>query len=119
MKRSFAIVAGVVLSIIALMAVDARLSGRSFASTAAASGATEIKIDNFSFTPPTITIKAGTEVRWTNRDDIPHTVVADDKSFKSKALDTDEQFSFTFAKPGTYNYFCSIHPKMAAKIVVE
>lgn len=116
MKRVFTIVSGVVLSIIALVAVDARLSA---SSTAAASGATEIKIDNFSFTPATITIKAGTEVRWINRDDIPHTVVADDKSFKSKALDTDEQFSFTFAKPGTYNYFCSIHPKMTAKIVVQ
>jgi plastocyanin len=80
---------------------------------------TAIKIDNFSFTPATVTIPAGTTVRWTNRDDIPHTVVSDDKIFKSKALDTDEQFTYTFTKPGTYSYFCSIHPKMTAKIVVQ
>jgi plastocyanin len=78
-----------------------------------------VKIDNFSFTPATITVPVGTTVRWTNRDDIPHTVVADDKTFKSKALDTDEQFTYTFTKPGTYNYFCSIHPKMTAVVVVK
>jgi plastocyanin len=79
----------------------------------------EVNIDNFSFSPPTITVKAGTTVTWTNRDDIPHTVVADDKSFKSKVLDTGEKFTFTPTKPGTYGYFCSIHPKMTAKLVVE
>jgi plastocyanin len=78
-----------------------------------------VKIDNFSFTPATITIPVGGEVRWTNRDDIPHTVVADDKSFKSKALDTDEEFAYTFSKPGTYKYFCSLHPKMTATVVVQ
>ncbi len=78
-----------------------------------------VKIDNFSFSPATITVPAGTTVRWTNHDDIPHTVVSDDKTFKSKVLDTDEQFTYTFTKPGTYNYFCSIHPKMTAKIVVR
>ena len=78
-----------------------------------------VKIDNFSFSPATITVAAGTTVRWTNRDDIPHTVVSDDKTFKSKVLDTDEQFTYTFTKPGTYSYFCSIHPKMTAKIVVQ
>src|SRR5437868_14024938 len=80
----------------------------------------EVKIDNFSFSPPTVTIAAGTQVTWTNHDDIPHTVVSDDKTtFKSRALDTDEKFSFTFTKPGTYSYFCSIHPKMTAKVVVQ
>ena len=79
----------------------------------------EVKIDNFSFTPPTITVPAGTTVRWTNRDDIPHTVVSDDQSFKSKAMDTDEAFSQTFTKPGTYSYFCSIHPHMTGKVVVQ
>ena len=85
------------------------------------SPASEVKIDNFSFTPPVLTIPAGTTVTWINRDDIPHTVVSTDdaKTFKSKALDTDEKFSFTFAKPGTYPYFCSIHPKMTAKVVVQ
>jgi plastocyanin len=78
-----------------------------------------VKIDNFSFSPATITVPLGTTVRWTNRDDIPHTVVSDDKTFKSKALDTDEDFTYTFTKPGTYGYFCSIHPKMTAKVVVQ
>ena len=79
----------------------------------------EVKIDNFSFTPATITIPAGTTVRWTNHDDIPHNVVSNDKSFKSKVMDTDESFSYTFAKAGTYEYFCSIHPKMTGKVVVQ
>ena|ERR1700676_821115 len=79
----------------------------------------EVKIDNFSFGPGTLTVPAGTTVTWTNRDDIPHTVVSDDKVFKSKVLDTDEKFSYTFTKPGTYGYFCSIHPKMIGKVVVQ
>ena len=85
-------------------------------------GATvEVKIDNFSFSPATITVAAGTTVRWTNRDDIPHTVVSTDdaKTFKSKVLDTDEKFSFTFSKAGTYTYFCSLHPKMKGTVVVQ
>src|SRR5882762_11086735 len=76
----------------------------------------EVKIDNFSFGPAELTVAVGTTVTWTNVDDIPHTVVSDDKVFKSKALDTDEKFSFTFDKPGTYPYFCSLHPKMTAKV---
>ena len=79
----------------------------------------DVKIDNFSFSPPTITIAAGTTVKWTNRDDIPHTVVNDDQKFQSKTLDTDESYTYTFTKPGTYPYFCSIHPKMTGKIVVQ
>ena len=81
----------------------------------------EVKIDNFSFGPPTLTVSAGTTVTWTNRDDIPHTVTSSDdpKVFKSKVLDTDEKFSFTFTKAGTYPYFCSIHPKMTAKVIVQ
>lgn len=84
------------------------------------SAATEVKIDNFTFAPVTLTVTPGTTVKWLNRDDIPHTVVSEDKStFKSKALDTDDSFSYTFTKPGTYTYFCSIHPKMTAKVVVQ
>ena len=79
----------------------------------------QVKIDNFSFAPATITVSAGTSVRWVNHDDIPHNVVSEDKSFKSKVLDTDEEFTYTFAKPGTYTYFCSIHPKMTGKVVVQ
>jgi len=82
---------------------------------------TEVKIDNFSFGPVTLTVPVGTTVTWTNRDDIPHTVVSTDdpKTFKSKVLDTDEKFSFTFSKAGTYPYFCSIHPKMTGKVIVQ
>lgn len=82
---------------------------------------TEVTIDNFSFGPTALTIQVGTKVTWTNRDDIPHTVVSTDdlKTFKSKALDTDEKFSFAFSKAGSYSYFCSIHPKMTGKIIVQ
>jgi plastocyanin len=81
----------------------------------------EVKIDNFSFGPVTLTVPVGTTVTWINHDDIPHTVVStdDSKTFKSKVLDTDEKFSFTFGKTGTYPYFCSIHPKMAGKVIVQ
>ena len=80
---------------------------------------TEVKIDNFAFGPQTLTVQAGTTVTWTNRDDIPHSVVSGDGAFKSKALDTDDKFSFTFAKAGTYSYFCGLHPKMTGKVVVH
>jgi plastocyanin len=80
---------------------------------------TMVKIDNFSFTPADVTVPVGSSVKWVNHDDIPHNVVSNDKIFKSKALDTDEAFTFTFDKPGTYTYFCSIHPKMTGKIVVQ
>ena len=79
----------------------------------------EVKIDNFSFGPASITVAAGTTVTWINRDDIPHTVVSADSVFKSKALDTDEKFTYTFSKAGTYSYFCSLHPKMTGQIVVR
>jgi plastocyanin len=79
----------------------------------------EVKIDNFSFGPQAQNVPVGTTVTWTNRDDIPHTVVSTDGVFKSKTLDTDEKFSYTFAKAGTFAYFCSIHPKMTGKVVVQ
>jgi plastocyanin len=78
-----------------------------------------VKIDNFTFTPATVTVPVGTQVTWTNHDDIPHNVVNDDQTIKSKVLDTDEKFTFTFTKPGTYAYFCSLHPKMTGKVVVQ
>jgi plastocyanin len=81
--------------------------------------AVEVKIDNFSFGPAAITVAVGTTVTWTNRDDIPHTVVSNDKIFKSRVLDTDEKFSYTFTNPGTYPYFCSVHPKMTGKVIVQ
>jgi len=79
----------------------------------------EVKIDNFSFGPQTVTVPIGATVTWTNRDDIPHTVVSTDGVFKSKVRDTDEKFSYTFTKAGTYPYFCSVHPKMTGTIVVQ
>ena len=79
----------------------------------------KVTIDNFSFSPPDITVKPGTTVTWVNQDDVPHTVVSNDKKFRSKALDTDDKFSFTFTDPGTYEYYCSVHPKMTAKVTVK
>jgi plastocyanin len=81
--------------------------------------AASITIDNFSFTPKEITVAAGTTITWVNHDDVPHTVVSPDKKFRSKALDTDDQFSFMFTDPGTYNYFCSVHPIMTGEIIVK
>jgi amicyanin len=78
-----------------------------------------VKIDNFTFDPPRLTVKAGTTVTWYNEDDIPHTVAAVGKQFRSKALDTDGKFSFTFTTPGSYEYFCSLHPHMTGVVVVE
>ena len=82
------------------------------------SSATAVKVADFSFTPADTTIKVGQTVTWTNDDDIPHTVVATDKSFRSKVLDTGQSFSFTFAKPGQIAYFCSLHPMMTGKVTV-
>jgi plastocyanin len=85
-----------------------------------AAPAEAVSIDNFTFTPASLTVKAGTTVTWTNRDDIPHGIAASDNGFKkSKAMDTDDSFSFTFTTPGTYKYFCYIHPHMTGTIVVE
>jgi plastocyanin len=79
-----------------------------------------VTIGNFTFGPATLTVAPGTTVTWTNGDDIPHTVVSDDKTtFKSKVLDSGDSFSFTFEKAGTYPYFCSIHPHMTGKVVVK
>jgi plastocyanin len=78
-----------------------------------------VKIDNFTFAPQRITVKAGTTVTWDNEDDIPHTIASSTKLFKSKVIDTDGKFSFTFTTPGVYEYFCSLHPHMTGTIVVE
>ncbi len=81
---------------------------------------TAVTIDNFTFTPASLTVKAGTTVTWTNKDDIPHGIGATNNAFKkSPALDTDDSYSFTFTTPGTYQYFCYLHPKMVGTIVVQ
>ena len=90
-----------------------------FAVAQAAPSEVEVKIDNFSFGPQSITVSPGTKVTWKNRDDIPHTVVSNEGIFKSRVLDTDDTFSFTFEKTGTYPYFCSVHPKMTGQVVVK
>jgi plastocyanin len=82
-------------------------------------GTNAVTIDNFSFGPMQLEVAAGTQVTWINKDDVPHTVVSVDHKFKSRALDTDEKFSSTFQDAGTYEYFCSVHPKMTGKIVVK
>ena len=79
----------------------------------------QIVIENFSFQPATLTVKAGTKVTWVNRDDVPHTATDTEKRFNSKTLDTDDQFAFTFEQPGTYNYYCALHPKMTGQIIVK
>jgi len=89
------------------------------AATVSRAADTEVKIDNFTYNPQQITVKAGTTVTWTNHDDIPHTVTSKTGIFKSNALDTDDAFSFTFATPGSYPYFCALHPHMTGSIVVE
>ena len=81
---------------------------------------TAASIDNFTFTPQTVTVKTGTTVTWTNNDDIPHGIAWMKNAFtKSKALDTDDSYSLTFTTPGTYAYFCYIHPHMTGTLVVE
>ena len=109
MRRLFlaAVLKTVCLMFIALLASPAFAADKS------------VTIDNFTFNPQHLTIKAGTTVIWTNQDDIPHTIASPTKAFKSKVLDTDDKFSFTFTTPGEYAYFCSLHPHMTGTIVVE
>jgi len=80
--------------------------------------AREVVVDNFSFAPATTSVPVGSTITWTNRDDVPHNIVSTEQRFKSPVLDTDEQFSHRFDAPGSYKYFCSIHPKMTGRIVV-
>jgi plastocyanin len=94
-------------------------SGKVAASDQPSATNAEVKIDNFVFGPQTVTVPVGATVTWTNLDDIPHTVVSTDGVFKSKVRDTDEKFSYTFTKAGTYSYFCSVHPKMTGTVVVK
>jgi plastocyanin len=107
--------AAVIIAIVLLLAGSPNVTANAQPSAAN----TEVKIDNFSFGPATITVPVGATVTWTNRDDIPHTVVSTDGVFKSKVRDTDETFSYTFAKAGTYPYYCSVHPKMTGQVVVQ
>jgi len=119
MKRNSFRIAGVAASVI--MAIVLLVAGSpTVAANDQPSGAkAAVNIDNFVFGPQTITVSVGTTVTWTNKDDIPHTTVSTDGVFKSKVMDTDEKFAYTFTKPGTYPYFCSVHPRMTGKVVVQ
>jgi plastocyanin len=112
-KRKIGIVLSLALAIIALGALH------KLAAHPIDAANVEVKIDNFTFAPTTLVVRKGTQITWTNRDDIPHTVVENNKLFKSHVLDTNEKFTFTPTQPGTYKYYCSIHPKMTAEVVVE
>ena len=116
MKNSIA--ARVCLAAVAALACLG-MAGRAAVGADLWSANKEVKIDNFTFGPAEVTVPVGATVMWANRDDIPHTVVSTDKVFRSKVLDTDQRFSFTFSTPGTFSYYCSIHPKMTGKVVVQ
>ena len=113
--RIASVVLPVMIAVVLLLAGSSRVRASDQPSTANVA----IKIDNFVFGPQAITVPVGTTVTWTNRDDIPHTAVSTDGVFKSKVMDTDEKFSYTFTKAGTYSYFCSVHPKMTGQVVVK
>ena len=99
--------------------VAAAVRGKTLSKAAAVpAGPVAVHISNFTFGPKIATVKIGQTVTWTNDDDIPHTVVATDKSFRSKVLDTGQSFSFTFTKAGQVAYFCSLHPMMTGKVTV-
>ncbi|HET8890893.1 MAG TPA: cupredoxin family copper-binding protein [Candidatus Angelobacter sp.] len=116
MKRTVSTLSVAALAIMLLMMAG---RARTFGAAVEDKSTVPVKIDNFVFSPNPLTVPVGSTIRWTNQDDIPHNVVSDDKTFKSKALDTDETFTYTFTKPGTYTYFCSIHPKMTGKVIVQ
>ena len=118
--RSIAL-AGIAIGCSLVLAADPEVVQLWAADQAQAGEVGGVTIDNYSFTPATLTIPVGTTVTWTNRDSEVHTVVADDTapSFKSAGLDTDDSFSFTFNKAGTYSYHCSLHPHMAGRIIVQ
>lgn len=110
----------IVLVVLIVLNVCVAAFGDNAAPTTASTGKNRIEIKDFMFYPSTITVKAGETVTWINRDDEPHTVVSVGKKFqKSSALDTDQEFTITLGAPGTYEYFCSVHPKMTGTIVVE
>ena len=111
------VVAGIVFLVLALAAASTRASYFARAAEEKPPAVT-INVDNFSFTPREITVAKGTTITWVNRDDVPHTVVSGGV-FRSKALDTDETFSFTFTDAGSFSYFCSVHPVMIGRVIVK
>jgi plastocyanin len=104
--------------LLAALAATLILQGVRAGSSEKASSA-EVQVDNFTFSPAILTVSVNSTVTWINKDDVPHVIASTDGVFKSKALDTDDKYSYTFSKAGTYNYYCSVHPKMLGKIVVH
>jgi plastocyanin len=119
MTKKIVYLASVALPVLIAMVLLAAASSSAAANAQLSAATVGVKIDNFVFGPQTITVPVGTTVTWTNADDIPHTSVSTEGVFKSKVLDTDEKFSYTFTKAGTYPYYCTIHPKMTGKVVVQ
>jgi plastocyanin len=118
-RRGLGLVLGAVAVTGLLAAALPQLTAAGEAAVAAAASPATVKIDNFTFSPPTLTVTAGTTVTWKNEDDSPHRIGDNNGTFKSAALDTDDTFSHTFAAPGEYPYICTIHPYMVGKIIVK
>jgi plastocyanin len=112
-------VAGIAMPVMIAMLLLFAGSPRVTANDQPSAANATVNIDNFVFGPQTLTVPVGATVTWTNKDDIPHTTVSTDGVFKSKVMDTDEKFSYKFDKAGTYSYYCTIHPKMTGKVVVQ
>ena len=111
---------GLVVALLLGPAIGAMLAvGTVAAQDATKKDANEITIDNFTFTPKELTVAVGTTVKWVNHDDIPHTIVEKKTTFRSKALDTDDSYSFTFTSAGTFDYFCGLHPHMVGQVIVK
>jgi plastocyanin len=112
----FASTRGLVVALLLGPVIGAMLA---FGAVAAQDATNVVTIDNFTFSPKEITVAVGTTIKWVNHDDIPHTVVEKNTTFRSKALDTDDSYSFTFASAGSFDYFCGLHPHMVGKIIVQ
>ena len=112
----FAVSRALVVAILVGPVVGAMLA---FGAVAAQDATNVVTIDNFTFSPKELTVAVGTTVKWDNHDDIPHTVVEKKTTFRSKALDTDDSYSFTFASAGTFDYLCALHPYMVGKVIVK
>jgi len=112
----FAVSRAVVVAMLSGPIVGAMLA---FGAVAAQDATNVITIDNFTFSPKELTVAVGTTVKWVNHDDIPHTIVEKKTTFRSKALDTDDSYSYTFASAGTFDYFCGLHPHMVGQIIVK
>jgi plastocyanin len=112
----FAVSRAVVVAMLSGPIVGAMLA---FGAVAAQDATNVITIDNFTFSPKELTVAVGTTVKWVNHDDIPHTIVEKKTTFRSKALDTDDSYSFTFTSAGDFDYFCGLHPHMVGKVIVK